>query len=254
MLDFEKVSKVFFSPSGTTEKIVSEVAKNFNMNMENYDLLSFDDEKEFKDELVIVGIPVFNGRIPKTACRRLQRMKGNDTKCIVILNYGNMCYGDALLELTSILKENNFNIVAVATTISQNSLFKQIATNRPDDIDLEQINKFSQKIIEKLKNNDEKEIFVSGYKPYPEHIIPQFAVKCDEGLCTECLDCVYTCPEDAIMENTPTMTKLNDCSRCSTCINVCSEGARSFSGPRYEIEREYAMDNFYERKQPEFFL
>ena len=80
MLNFEKLSKVYFSPSGTTEKIVNEVAKNFNMNRENYDLLSFDNEKNFTNELVIFGIPVFDGRIPKLACKRLSKIKGNNTK------------------------------------------------------------------------------------------------------------------------------------------------------------------------------
>lgn len=71
MLNFKKLSKIYFSPSGSTEKIVNEVAKNFNMNRENYDLLSFDSEKTFDDELVIIGVPVFNGRIPKIAKKRL---------------------------------------------------------------------------------------------------------------------------------------------------------------------------------------
>ena len=55
MLNFKKLSKVYFSPSESTEKIVNEVAKNFNMNRENYTLLSFDDEKIFNDELVITS-------------------------------------------------------------------------------------------------------------------------------------------------------------------------------------------------------
>lgn len=254
MLNFEKLSKVYFSPSGTTEKIVNEVAKNFNMNRENYDLLSFDSEKNFNNELVIFGIPVFDGRIPKLACERLSKMKGNNTKAIVILNYGNMDYGDALLELTELLKENNFQIVGVATTVSQNSLFNQIGHNRPDERDLEKINEFSQKIVEKLKNNKENEIFVSGYKPYSSYKTPKFSVSCDKNFCVECLDCVYTCPEEAIMENTPTMTNLDDCTRCSTCINVCSEGARSFTGDAYTHEMENAVENFLERKEAEFYL
>lgn len=254
MLNFDKLSKVYFSPSGTTEKVVNEIAKNFNMNRENYDLLSFNDEKSFDNELVIIGIPVFNGRIPKTARERLSKMKGNQTKTIVVLNYGNMEYGDALLELTELLKENNFQIIGVATTVSQNALFKPIAHNRPDENDLIRINEFSQKIIEKLKDNTENEIFVSGYKPYPDYTTPAFSVICDENLCTECLDCAYTCPEDAIMEDKPKMTKISDCTRCSTCINVCSEGARSFSGAEYELEKEDAMNNFLERKEAEFFF
>ena len=253
MLNFEKLSKVYFSPSGTTEKIVNEVAKNFNMNRENYDLLSFDEEKTFSDELVIIGIPVFDGRIPKLACKRLSKMKGNNTKAIVILNYGNMDYGDALLELTDLLKENDFQIVGVATTVSQNSLFSQLGRNRPDEKDIAQINEFSQKVIEKLENNEENEIFVSGYKPYTAYRTPSFSVNCDEDLCVECLDCVYTCPEDAIMENSPTLTNLDDCTRCSTCINVCSENARSFGGSGYSSAMEDAMSIGMERNEAEFY-
>ena len=127
MLNFEKLSKIYFSPSGTTEKIVNEIAKHFNMNRENYDLLSFDGEKNFNNELVIIGIPVFDGRIPKLVCERLSKMKGNNTKAIVVLNYGNIGYGDALLELTELLKKNNFDIVGVATTVSQHSQFNKLA-------------------------------------------------------------------------------------------------------------------------------
>ena len=254
MLNFKKVSKVFFSPSGSTEKIVNEVAKVFKMNLENYDLLSFDEEKTFNDELVIIGIPVFNGRIPKLASKRLSNMKGNGTKAIVILNYGNMEYGDALLELIELLKENNFMIVGVATTVSQNSLFNEIGHNRPDDADLKRIREFSINIYEKLKSGKENEIFVSGYKPYSDYMTPSFSVHCDENLCTECLDCAYTCPEEAISEMNPSLTNINDCSRCSTCINICSEGARSFEGPEYYFEKQDAMENFLDRKEAEFYL
>lgn len=254
MLNFDKLSKVFFSPSGTTEKIVNEIAKSFNMNRENYDLKSFDGEKQFNNELVIIGMPVFNGRIPKTAKDRLSRIKGNDTKAIVVLNYGNMDYGDALLELCDIIKENGFKIVGVATTVSQNSLFEELARNRPDSDDMKRISEFSQKLVEKLKNNEENEIFVSGYKPYSDYVTPDYSVICDENQCIECMDCFYTCPEEAISESSPTLTNLNDCSRCSTCITVCPEDARSFTGVNYNLEREEAICNFLDRKEAEFYL
>lgn len=254
MLNFKKVSKVYFSPSGTTERIVNEVAKNFNLPQKNYDLLSFDGEKTFEDELVIIGVPVFNGRIPKLACRRLENIRAKNSKAIVILNYGNMEYGDALLELNDLLAKNDFDIVGVATTVSQNSLFNQIAKNRPDERDLSQINEFTQRLIEKMEKGDENKIYVSGYKPYQTYHTPQFSVDCDENLCIECMDCVYTCPEEAISENTPTLTDINDCTRCSTCINVCPESARSFSGPAFEAERQVAMDNYMDRQEPNFYL
>lgn len=254
MLNFKKVSKVYFSPSGTTEKIVNEVAKNFKLPQKNYDLLSFDGEKTFKNELVIIGIPVFNARIPKIASERLSKMKAENTKAIVILNYGNMEYGDSLLELTELLGKNNFQIVGIATTVSQNSLFNQIARNRPDENDLARISEFTQSIIEKLQKGDLNEIFVGGYKPYEKYQIPQYLISCDESLCIECMDCFYTCPEEAIPEESPAMTDMDDCTRCSTCISICSENARSFTGPEFESERQNAMDNYFERKEPEFYF
>ncbi len=254
MLNYKTVNKIYFSPSGTTEKIVNEVAKNFNLNRKNYDLLSFNDEKCFKDELVIIGVPVFNGRIPKTACERLSKMKAKNTKAIVILNYGNMEYGDALLELCDLLKANNFEIVGVATTVSQNSLFSELGRNRPDETDLKKIDEFSKSMAEKLEKNDIREIFVGGYKPYESYTTPDFSVVCDDDLCVECLDCAYTCPEEAIPEEMPQMTKMKDCTRCSTCISVCPEGARSFSGPNFELERQSAINDFLDRKDCEFFM
>lgn len=254
MLKYEKLSKIYFSPSGTTEKIVTEIAKNFKISQKNYDLLSFDDEKEFDNELTIIGIPVFNGRIPKTACERLSKMRAKNTKAIVVLNYGNMDYGDALLELTELLKERGFEIIGVATTVSQHSQFAEIARNRPDANDIRKINEFSQDIIKKLESNAKNEIFVSGYKPYHEYTTPDFEIKCDEDKCIQCMDCFYTCPEDAIAEESPMKTNLEDCTSCSTCINVCSEGARSFSGPKYYMEYQNAIEDSIERKEAEFYL
>ena len=253
MLNYEKISKIFFSPSGTTQKIVNEIGKNFNISSQNYDLLSFNGEKTFRDELVIVGVPVFDGRIPKLACERLSKMKGNNTKAIVVLNYGNIDYGNALLELTELLKRNNFDIVGVATTVSQHSQFNNLASERPDSSDMEKINEFAKNIIKKLESNTTNEIFVNGYKPYQNYVKPSFNVNCDEDLCVECLDCYYTCPEEAIMESNPQMTNLDDCTRCSTCINVCPEDARFFGGGNYQQEMENAVSNNFERKEAEFY-
>ncbi len=254
MLNYEKLSTIYFSPSGKTEKIVNEVAKNFNMNRENYNLLSFDETKTFTDELVIIGVPVFDGRIPKIARKRLSNLKSENTKAIVILNYGNLDYGDALLELVELLKENDFEIVGIATTVSQHPYFSQIAKNRPDMEDMKRINEFSQKVIEKLNSNTRNEIFVSGYKPYAPYKTPEFRVICDENLCIECMDCAYTCPEEAIPEDMPKKTNLDDCTRCSTCINICSENARSFGGMNYAKEMENALSNNLERNEIEFFM
>ncbi len=61
------LTKIFFSPSETTKKVVEQVAGNLSSASKSYDLLTFNQEKEFTNEdIVIVGMPVFAGRLPKT--------------------------------------------------------------------------------------------------------------------------------------------------------------------------------------------
>ena len=65
------LTTVFFSPSETTKKVVSQIADNFEEEKVICDLLYFNDEKNFEsDDIVIVGMPVFAGRIPKIARER----------------------------------------------------------------------------------------------------------------------------------------------------------------------------------------
>jgi ferredoxin len=54
--------------------------------------------------------------------------------------------------------------------------------------------------------------------------------------------------------DSPTQTDRGLCTTCSTCINVCSEAARSFEGPEYNSQMRDAMINNFERKEAEFFL
>ena len=131
------IIKIYFSPSETTKKVVEQVAGNFNQPTENYDLLIFNQEKEFSDDdVAIVGMPVFAGRLPKTAHERLAKIKGNNAKAIAIVNYGNAHVTDALLELVDLLKENDFNVIAAASTVSHHSIFDGVAVGRPDASDI----------------------------------------------------------------------------------------------------------------------
>jgi len=40
------------------------------------------------DELTIIGTPVYAGRVPPEAVRRLRRIKGNNTPAVVVVVYG----------------------------------------------------------------------------------------------------------------------------------------------------------------------
>lgn len=146
-----KIIKIHFSPSETTKKVVEQVAENFDFESEAYDLLNFDSKKEFSSEdIAIVGMPVFAGRIPKNGRARLEKLKGDNTKAIAIANYGNAHVTDALLELVDLLNENGFDVIAAATTISHHSIFDGVAIGRPDSEDIAKINEFAGKCKDKI--------------------------------------------------------------------------------------------------------
>ena len=143
-----KVIAVFFSPSETTKKVVSQIANNFDDESVVCDLLYFNDEKNFESEdIVVVGMPVFAGRIPKTARDRLSKLTGDNTKAIAVVNYGNAHVSDALIELVDLLNENGFDVIAAASTVSHHSIFDGVAVGRPDESDIEKINGFAQTSI-----------------------------------------------------------------------------------------------------------
>ena len=197
------VTAVFFSPSETTKKVVSQIANNFNDENVVCDLLYFNDEKKFEsDDIIVVGMPVFAGRIPKTARDRLSKLTGDNTKAIAVVNYGNAHVTD----------ENGFDVIAAASTISHHSIFDGVAIGRPDESDIEKINEFAQKCIEKIENGDSLESDIPGNRPYVDYKQLPFVVSCDESKCVFCLECVGVCPEKAIPDDDPADVDLDLCS------------------------------------------
>ena len=249
------IVEIFFSPSGTTQKVADQIAKNFSQEKENCNLLIFKEAKELSsDDVAVVAMPVFAGRIPKAARKRLSKITGNNTPAIAVVNYGNAHVSDSLLELVDLLKENSFNVIAAASTISHHSIFDGVAVGRPDDSDIEKINEFSKKCIEKLEKEESLKSEIPGNRPYTDYKQLPFEIDCDDSLCAFCYDCVSICPEKAIPEDDPIETDLNLCSRCTACISICPEDARKFTGDAFKAKKPAFEEANSERKEPEFFL
>ena len=253
--DSMSIVEIYFSPSGNSQKVADLIAKNFGQDPENCNLLIFNDEKELEsDDVAVVVMPVFAGRIPKTARERLSKIKGNNTPAIAVVNYGNAHVTDSLLELVDLLKENKFNVIAAASTVSHHSIFDGVAVGRPDDSDIAKIDEFSQKCIEKLESGESLSSEIPGNRPYTEYKQLPFVVGCDESVCAFCYDCVSICPEKAIPEDDPIETDLDLCSRCTACISICPEDARKFTGDAFEAKKPVFEEANAERKEPEFYL
>lgn len=250
-----KVLKIYFSPSATTRKVVNHAAGKISDEYETYDLLNFSGEKKFSgDDVAVVGMPVFAGRIPKIGRERLSKLKGDNTKAIAIANYGNAHVTDALLELTDLLGENGFDVIAAATTVSHHSIFDGVAVGRPDLDDLKKIDEFSLQCRQKIESGESLKSEIPGNRPYVDYKKLPFEIACDETKCAFCYDCVSVCPEKAIGDDDPVSTDLDLCSRCTACIHICQENARMFKGAAFEAKKPEFEKANSQRKEPEFFL
>ena len=97
-MSYDTVKLVYFSPTRTTKKILEAIAQGMPVaRIDHLDLTPPQAETqlldEITDELTIPGAPVYAGRLPIEAVRRLRRLKAGEAPAIVVVVYGNRAYG-----------------------------------------------------------------------------------------------------------------------------------------------------------------
>ena len=102
------VKLVCFSPTGTTKAVLSGIEQGLNQDRTEWiDITSPDERKEplqtSEDELLVIGVPVYMGRVPALIMDWLQAMKLQNIPAVCVVVYGNRTYEDALLELKKIV-------------------------------------------------------------------------------------------------------------------------------------------------------
>ena len=105
-MKMNELGLVYFSPTGTTRKVIMEAARNIDLKSISYDLSIHKEKKpsmQFKkNDLVLFGIPVYGGRVPATFLEYFENLRGDNTPAALIATYGCREYEDALLELSSL--------------------------------------------------------------------------------------------------------------------------------------------------------
>jgi len=259
----KRLNLIYFSPTGTTKKILQTISKElFHEKTDEYNLSDKDFDRNIdlaNDDLAIIGVPVYGGRVPITAVERLEKLHASNTPAVLVVLYGNRHYDDALLELKEIATKSGFNIIAGAAFIGEHSFStkaKPIAEGRPDCDDLQKAIGFAHKILEKIKIETDEEIDLPGNNPYKargkslEPMSPE-TVK-DE--CNNCGLCIDVCPTKAISFSKGIVTDKNLCIWCCACVKKCPKDARFFDNETIDTFRDRLHSLFSERKEPEFFM
>lgn len=253
-----KITTVYFSATYTTKKVVEHIANQLSNEINVYDITNDVPNDEItipKDELLIVGIPVYAGRVPEMAVDRIRRFKGKGTRAVAVAVYGNRDYDDALLELSDILSSNGFQVISAGAFIAQHSIFPKVGANRPDTADFQEINAFADetKKIFEMDNDKLLPIHIRGNRPYKiPGSIPIFpsAIK----TCKECGKCAKLCPAGAIPMEYPKEVDETKCIKCGRCIVVCPTQSRKFQGMTYTMASMKFNMAYKERREPEIFF
>lgn len=235
-MEIKRVYKVYFSATYTTRKVVDEIAGGLCDNVVDCDVTSQPLSETIgmgRGDVLVIGMPVYGGRIPASALQSIAKLKGDVTPAIITCVYGNRDYDDALLELRNEVEARGFKIVSASAFIARHSIFTQIAKDRPDAKDVAEVVEFATRSKEMIESLDYfcqlQQIAVKGNVPYKEfNQLPIYPSADDK--CVECGVCATKCPVGAISVVTPKETDESKCIACGRCIVECAVGARDFSG------------------------
>jgi len=272
----KKVWAVYFSPTGTTQKVVTEIAdliaKKLNAERKDFDftlpkartgIMRFSE-----DDFVVFGTPVYAGRVPNVLLKYLETVKGSGTASAPVVLFGNRHYDDALIELRDILEKNGFHTAAAAAFIGEHSFSDILARGRPDEADMTIACDFAEKIAAKLQViadiSTVAPIHVEGVPhPYGGYYQPRdrrgnpVDIRKVKPLtnadCSDCKICAEVCPMGSIShENVREYTGI--CIKCGACSKKCPENAKYYDDAKYLYHKHELEEGLIERAEPEIFL
>lgn len=266
-MEINQIKMVYFSPTGTTKKIASSIARGINLErIEFVDITKPQARQQHistsENELLIVAVPVYMGRIPAILSNWLKSIHADHTPAVCVVVYGNRAYDNALLELKEMLTGCGCIPVAGAAFIGEHSFSgpdTPSSVGRPDCDDLEKALDFGGKIrdfMEKMKSAGSAtgRLKVPGSFPYGGvtdlwHI--DFIAVSNQ--CTQCSVCAEGCPVGAIDSHNSSIMDKDKCTLCCACIKNCPQSARSIK-PGLMKDAAIRCMAFTERKEPEFFM
>lgn len=219
---------IHFSPTGGTKKVADILAGALGDVWQEIDLCRENTPMTLgTEDLCLISVPSYGGRVPGVNLERLRRITGNGAKAILVCVYGNREWDDTLTELQDVLEELGYVCIAAVAAVAEHSMFRQFAAGRPDADDAAELADFASKIRAKLESGIVGPIEMPGkhgdYKPFPGG-----AFKPEGGeSCNGCGVCAELCPVGAIDSANLRGVDRDKCISCMRCIAVCPNHARA---------------------------
>lgn len=251
-MKYKNVSIIYFSPTGNTRRTLEAMAGAVGGGVKALDLTCADGTAPTlfgKEDFVIFGAPVYGGRIPSEAMRRLEGVKGQNTPCLTVVSYGNRDYDDALLELSDFAKAHGFLVKGAAAVVGRHT-YGQIQTDRPDEADLIQDRQFAAAAA--AKPDDAPDFLIPGAFPYKDGGKGGSFRPLTSPECTGCGLCVKECPVRAIQDDCVTIS--DACLSCFRCIRNCPVHAKNMDTEEYRAFSDGFTQKLKERRENQYFL
>ena len=260
-MKYNNAHLIYFSPTGTTRKIIDAIAEGLGPEQVYYHDLTYPFEKieqNIIDGVAVIGVPVYAGRVPEDCLERMVNYKADGVPAVLVALYGNREFEDALVELRDVAITQGFNVIAAGAFIGEHSYStpeRPIAAGRPNDDDLSLAVKFGQDIAAKIELDDFQTPEIDGNVPYKDRVkFGGVAPETDAEICILCGRCAEVCPVRIITVSNSVTTQAENCIMCSACVKICPVKARPFNHPVIEERRELLIKSCSTPKRPEIFL
>lgn len=258
----KSVNLVYFSPNGSTKKTIQNIAKGFQVPVNEFDLTSFKSKYQIlnfkEDELVIFAMPVFYGRLPAITKEFFRCVEGFKTPSVFVVVYGNRDYEDSLIEMQNLATEKGFVGIAGAAFIGEHSMRRTLAQNRPDEADKTEQISFGKTVFKKLQTiediNEVVTLKVKGNYPYNAKGFDAPIAPITTDACTNCKKCSDGCPVLAINPEDPKETDKFRCIFCQYCVNICPANAKINDVEKFKTGLIVIEAMNSERKNPDLFF
>lgn len=273
-MEIGKIQAVYYSATGTTEKVVTAVAKalacRLGKPLETVNI-STPSERERElpftaSDLLVVGTPTYAGRIPNKMLPYFQtKLTGNGALAVPVVLFGNRSFDNSLAELCAELEAHGFHTVAAAAFVGQHAFAPRLASGRPDGEDIAQAERFAEKIAEKVQalTGTSSPVQVPGdpaapyYTPMGMDGQPAKFLKAkpltDLDKCTKCGVCAAVCPMGSI-DPADVSSVPGICIKCQACVVKCPTGAKFFNDPAFLSHKAMLEANYTRRAEVGLFL